>query len=142
MERKLVAEGLVTFDSEGPRLMGGRRRSDGAIVFPMPQGSEAAYYAPFGLSREGRLWSFTVQRFQPKPPYRGPPEASFTPYAVGYVEIPGEIIVEARLDAEPGELQLGMPMAITLLPAFRDAAGDEVFTYAFRPIQSQTRPAQ
>ena len=49
------------------------------------------------LSRKGKLWTWTVQRFPPPaPPFIGDPE-SFVPFGVGYVERPEGIRVEARL---------------------------------------------
>lgn len=121
-----IAAGLWT-DEEAPRLIGGRRRSDGEIVFPMPRGDAAALYEALPLSRSGTLWSWTIQRFEPKrPPYAGP--VPFTPFAIGYVELP-ELIVEARLDAEPGDLAIGMAMEIAIVP-FADGRD----TFAFRPV--------
>jgi uncharacterized OB-fold protein len=51
------------------------------------------------LPDRGTLWTWTVQAFEPKPPYRAP-ESGFTPYGVGYVDL-GEVIVESRLTGEP-----------------------------------------
>lgn len=46
------------------------------------------------------VWAYTVQRFPPKsPPYVVPAEG-FTPYAVGYVELPEGIKIEAILDCD------------------------------------------
>ena len=70
------------------------------------------------LARRGTLWTWTVQRFPPKsPPYAGAAE-EFEPYGVGYVELPGEVRVEARLtESDPARLRIGMPMELTLIPA-------------------------
>jgi len=55
------------------------------------------------LERTGTLYTWTVQGFRPKPPYAGP--EGFEPYGVGYVELPGEVRVEARLTvADPDGL--------------------------------------
>jgi len=127
-----VAPGLFT-DEQEPRLIGGRHRETGRIVFPCPDGAEGELYEPIPLARRGTLWSWTVQRFRPKtPPYLGP--AAFEPYAVGYVELRDEIIVETRLtDIAFDALRVGMPLELTLLPLAQD--GDAaVLTYAFRPI--------
>ena len=49
-------------------------------------------------------------------PTPGPEE--FEPYGVGYVELPGEVRVEARLtESDPDELRIGMAMELTLIPA-------------------------
>jgi len=75
------------------------------------------------LARRGTLWSWTIQRFRPKsPPYTGPEE--FEPYGVGYIELPGEVRVEARLTETSG-LQIGMEMELTMIPEA---------TFAFRPV--------
>ncbi|MBB4858380.1 putative OB-fold protein [Novosphingobium chloroacetimidivorans] len=105
-EMRAIAEGLFT-DETPPRLIGGKDRKSGRIVFPCPS---TATHEPVPLSREGRLWSYTVQRFRPKsPPYAGP--EAFAPWVVAYVELPGEVIVEARLDDVAFEdVAVGMPV--------------------------------
>jgi uncharacterized OB-fold protein len=78
------------------------------------------------LERTGTLYTWTVQGFRPKPPYAGPEE--FEPYGVGYVELPGEVRVEARLTvADPDRLRIGLPVELVIVPF-----GDKV-TYAFAP---------
>jgi uncharacterized OB-fold protein len=104
------------------------------MVFPAPTGPEAALYDRVPLSPEGTLWSFTVQRFRPKAPYAGADdEQTFRPYALGYVELPGEVIVESRLETDDfARLTIGAPMRLKLVP-FRKQGGD-VLSYAFEPV--------
>jgi uncharacterized OB-fold protein len=132
MTERVVADGLMT----GSRLLGGRRKTDGRIVFPLPRGVESDSYDEIELPAEGTLWSYTVQRFRPKTPYNGPgDEQNFTPYAVGYVELPGSIIVESRIETDdPARLEIGQRMAFCRQKFRTDADGSDVFTYAFRPI--------
>jgi uncharacterized OB-fold protein len=132
-----IADGLFT-EGGYPHLIGGRRHVDGRIVFPMPTGGEAALYEPVALASKGRLWSWTVQRFRPKsPPYAGP--EAFTPYAVGYVELPGEVIVDSRLvDVEVETLKCGIAMELAIIPFATDSDGATVITYAFRPAGGPT----
>ena len=135
MQTAPVAEGLFEVEGGALGLIGGRRRSDGRMVFPFPSGPEGQHYERVRLSREGRLWSFTVQRFRPKsPPYAGADdEESFQPYALGYVELPGEVIVEGRLlVADFAALRIGQPMRLVLTP-FAKADGETVTAYAFEP---------
>ncbi len=130
-----IAEGLFTQDPE-PSLIGGRRKDTGKIVFPCPAGAEGALYEPVALAREGKLWSFTIQRFRPKsPPYAGADDdRSFKPFALGYVELAGQVIVESRLATERFDtLAIGMPMRLVLVP-FAKASGGEAVSYAFAPI--------
>jgi uncharacterized protein len=114
--------------SDRPQLNGGRRIADGEIVFPMPDGDAAAAYEPVALSRTGTLWSWTIQSFRPKsPPYEGP--EAFVPYALGYVELPGEVIVETRL-TQSTSLKIGMPMELVIVPL-----NDAQSTFAFSPVE-------
>jgi uncharacterized OB-fold protein len=115
-----------------PHLVGGRHKESHAFAFPFPAGQEAKNYERVSLSPTGRLWSHTVQRFRPKsPPYGGPD--MFEPYAVGYVELPGEIIVEGRLTGLPiNEWRTGMEVRTAIVP-FERADGTVVSLYAFAP---------
>lgn len=131
-----VAENLFRGEGDGARLLAGRRRADGRVRFPFPHGADQEDYELIELSPEGRLWSYTVQRFRPKTPYNGDgDERDFKPYGVGYVELPGELIVEARLIADDwSALEIGEPMRITT-EAYRTDGGEPVLTYAFRPVR-------
>lgn len=122
---KPIAADLWTEEAQ-PRLIGGRL-SSGKIVFPFPQGDAAKDAEPYALSRTGTLWSWTSQEFKPKEPYDGPEE--FQPFLLGYVELPGEVIVETRIvDAKLEDLSLGMPMEFVVTP-FDETRS----TYAYRP---------
>ena len=130
-----VAEGVFVEGGGSPRLIAGRRKADGEMKFPMPKGPEADLYDAVELSGEGRLWSYTVQRFRPKtPPYIGDDdETSFKPFAVGYVEFPGQVIVEGRIQIDDvSKLRIGQPMRVGL-EAFATSTRGEVTTYAFAP---------
>jgi uncharacterized OB-fold protein len=83
------------------------------------------------LPPAGTIWSFTVQHFEPKSPYRG--DGEFAPYGVGYVDL-GAVIVEARLvEADPASMRIGDQVALCLVPAFTDPDGTRVLTFAFGP---------
>jgi uncharacterized OB-fold protein len=128
-----VAEGLFTQPPEPLRLIGSRCRRCGAIAFPRQRSCPRCTCVEVEdhlLASRGSLWTWTIQCFAPKPPYL-PPDGDFEPYAVGYVELPDELRVEARLtEIDPGELRIDMPMELTLL----EIPGGRV-TYAFRPVK-------
>ena len=122
-------------NDEEPHLMGGRLPS-GEIVFPMPQGDAANGVEPYKLARQGTLWSWTSQGFLPKEPYEGPGSGpdegppDFVPFLLGYVELPGEVIVESRIvDAKHEDLKLGMPVEFCIVPF-----NDQYTTFAFQPV--------
>jgi uncharacterized OB-fold protein len=128
-----VAEGLIAGTAVAPRLIGSRCERCGTVTFPR-QGScprcTSEDVRERLLSPRGTLWTWTVQCFEPKsPPYAG--GGDFEPYAVGYVELPGEVRVEARLTEAEG-LEIGMPMELTLIPAPGDSG---TLTFAFRPAE-------
>ncbi len=119
---------------EPPRLAGSRCADCGTVSFPVQAGCAkcaGTATAPVELADRGALWTWTVQAFEPKAPYRVP-DAGFTPYGVGYVHL-GDVIVESRLVGEPAGFEIGMPMELTLLPLWTGPDGSPVVTYAFQP---------
>lgn len=123
-----IADQLFT-DEIPPRLIGGRDAASGRIVFPCPPGGD---FEPFPLQRHGTVWSYTIQRFRPKsPPYAGP--EAFSPFPVAYVELPGEVIVEARLtNVALEDVKVGMAVELTQIPL--DPGADEpALIHAFQP---------
>jgi uncharacterized OB-fold protein len=124
-----VADDLFT---DEPRLIGSRCRACGTVTFPR-QGScprcTSSDVERHLLARRGVLWTWTVQRFEPKsPPYAGTGE--FEPFAVGYVELPDEVRVETRL-VECEAPEIGIEMELTTTPAPGPVPR---VTYAFRPV--------
>ena len=134
---RAVADNLFRGEGSGARLLAGRRRADGRLRFPFPSGADQDDYELIELSPQGALWSYTVQRFRPKTPFNGDgDDRSFTPYGVGYVELPGELIVEARLIADDlTSLKIGEQMRITTEAYRTDEGGEPVLTYAFTPVR-------
>ncbi|HEX8581605.1 MAG TPA: OB-fold domain-containing protein [Acidimicrobiales bacterium] len=136
-----IDDGLFTWPSAEPRLIGGRCRACGTVTFPR-QGScprcTGRAVDEHLLDRRGTLWTFTVQGFEPKPPYTGP--APFEPYGVGYVDLGGEVLVESRLtEHDPERLRIGAPMELVVVPFRHDDDGAEVVTFAFRPVDGPGR---
>lgn len=135
---ELACPDLLDLTGGKPVLLGSRCRACGELYFPASHGCTrccATDMEPHALGREGRLWSWTIQGFQPKAPYKGgESEADFRPYGVGYVEMPSGVKVESRLTvADPALLKIGMPMALTL-EAYRQVPGEApVYTFAFAP---------
>jgi len=85
----------------GRSLTGSRCLHCGTVAFPAARGCQSCGHqsmAAAELSRSGTVWGFTVQRFAPKSPPYVVPEGGFVPFAVGYVELPEGVKVEAVLD--------------------------------------------
>jgi uncharacterized OB-fold protein len=134
-----IAEGIFTWPADDPQLIGSRCAACEIVTFPA-QGScprcASTAMAQHLLPRRGSLWAWTTQDFPPpSPPYAGPTGSAFVPFAVGYVELPGEVRVETRLtEADPGRLRHGMEMELVVVPFRTDDDGNEVVTFAFRPV--------
>ena len=126
-----IDDRMLSLDAAGhPTLHAGRDRQSGRLVFPPP--ADDSRFALEPLPPEGKLWSWTVQRFRPKsPPYAGP--EAFKPYAVGYVALGDKIIVEARLTGAPLDgFSIDMPMTL-VGETFERADGSRCTTFAFAP---------
>src|SRR3546814_2442072 len=85
------------------RIVAGKNRTNGQIVFPYPDGEGEGAYERIELPQSGTLWTFTIQRIPPKnPPYVGVTNPDdYEPYGVGYVSLGDEIMIEGRLVADP-----------------------------------------
>lgn len=133
-----VAEGLFTWPSEEPQLIGSKCSACGIVTFPVQDSCPrcaATDMAEHLLARRGRLWAWTTQHFPPPaPPYTGPNGADFVPFGVGFVEL-GDVKVEARLtENDPDALRQGMEMELVVVPFNTDDDGNDVVTFAFRPV--------
>ena len=140
-----VDAGLFRWPDE-PRLIGSSCAACGTTTFPSqlscPRCTGADVRA-VPLATTGRLWTWTVQAFEPKPPYQA--DGPFEPYGVGYLEGAaqdgsGAVLLESRLtEADPDRLEIGAEMTLTFVPVYHDAAGRQVVTFAFAPEQTRTR---
>lgn len=141
---RIVGGELLVDGPDGPHLLGSRCRACGVVAFPK-QGScprcTGEDVEDHVLPRVGTLWGFTVQGFPPKAPYlaSGSP---FRPYGVGYVDLGGVVLVEARLVADDWrDLHVGMPLELVLVPFHVDPTGVAATTYAFAPTSNLEVPA-
>ena len=101
---------------------------------PVPPAQPGPAWTPPASSPPGPAYPPT-QSFPPPPPYSGPTGKDFVPFGVGYVELPGEVKVESRLtECDPAVLANGMEMELVIVPFRTDDDGNEVVTFAFRPV--------
>ena len=135
-----VTEGVFTWPSQTPQLIGSRCVECGNHMFPVQSGCpkcSSDSTEEVLLGRRGTLWTWTVQGYPPKsPPYAGNVDPkTFQAFGVGYIELPGQIKIEARLtESDPTKLKIGMEMEMVLVPLNTDEAGNEVVTFAFAPV--------
>lgn len=135
----LISEGLFRIEGERVVLFGSKRRSTGAVRFPAERPElfdDTDDIVPIELSTQGTLFTFTTQQFAPPLPYKGDrsPEG-FTPYVVGYVELPDGVLVESLVvGADPQNLQIGQPLVSTTT-TLDTTEGQSFVTFAFTPVQ-------
>ncbi|WP_339825174.1 OB-fold domain-containing protein [uncultured Parasphingorhabdus sp.] len=137
MSAQPIADNLFTEDMNA--LIGARNKETGQIFFPLPL-NPADNIEPIALATRGTVWTYTVQRFPPKPPYIGPTDPEkFKPYVVAYVSLPGQTMVESRLTGvEPDDVKIGMEVEFTVIPLDPDAPSDEqLLIHAFKPVQGE-----
>jgi uncharacterized OB-fold protein len=131
-----IAEGLFTWPSKEPQLIASKCSRCSEVSFPKQDSCPnctSNSTEEVLLGRRGSLWTWTIQNFPPPPPYTGNVDP-FTPYGIGYIELPEGIRIESRLTAsDPQALEIGMEMEL-VIEKFRDADdGQELMTFAYQP---------
>ncbi|MFB9315266.1 Zn-ribbon domain-containing OB-fold protein [Nocardioides plantarum] len=111
-------------------LVGSRCAACDNVAFPQATGCQrcgARSMTTLPLSTSGRVWGHTVQRFAPKSPPYVVPESGFVPFAVGYVELPEGVKIEAVLDCATFEELAGAEVTLVAtspVPRFATATAD------------------
>jgi uncharacterized protein len=130
---------LFNWPASDPALSGSRCCDCGSYAFPVNPSCRhcgSTDVEVVALPRRGKLWAWTIQRFMPKMPYRSSEtEATFKPFGIGYVELPGTLRVETRLtENDPQKLHIGAEMELVIYTHRVDEDGTAVMNYAFRPV--------
>ena len=105
MPIRSVDAGILSLGPNGPRLLGSRCTVCGTYSFPVQDGCPrctATAMEAVELAPRGTLWTWTIQGFPPKaPPFVGDTDPErFAAFGVGYVELPGQVRVEAQAHRE------------------------------------------
>ncbi|BAX94321.1 Zn-ribbon domain-containing OB-fold protein [Mycobacterium shigaense] len=136
--QKALAPEISTWPAADPQLIGSRCGDCNATVFPVQQRCPRCSDAKMSdvtLPRRGTLVAWTTQGFPPGAPYAGPTGKDFVPFGVGLVQLGDVVRVEGRLtENDPAKLQFGQKVELTMVPFTTDADGNEIITFAFRPV--------
>ncbi len=134
-----VVQGLFEGQGEATRLLASRCRGCGSVYFPRalscrhPRCTDKAL-EDIRLGPLGTLYSVTVQTYQPPPLFA---MDDWAPYALGLVELPEGLRVLAMLTGRaPQDWRIGEPVTLTTEALRRDAQGQAVLTYKFRPASA------
>ncbi len=132
-----VIEGLFTLDKDEPRLIGSKCESCGTYFFPEtiscsnPSCRHKKVKRSY-LSRQGKLFSYTIQYYPPPPPFKV--EEPFVPFGIGLVELPEKIRVLGMLMQEDtARLKIGIAVELVLDKLYQEE-GKEVVTWKFKAV--------
>jgi uncharacterized OB-fold protein len=126
-----IVDPTLVVSTEPLRLAGSRCSVCETVVFPVQDGCPKCSHRPtdtVALAESGVVWSWTVQQFAPKPPFR-PADGAWSPLALGYVDL-GDVIVEGWLVPADRPWAIGDAVRVVPVPAFTAETG-VVHTYAF-----------
>ncbi len=136
--QKALAPDISTWPDKNPQLIGSKCGACGATAFPRQDRCPRCSVGDMSevlLPRRGTLVTWTTQGFPPGAPYAGPTGNAFVPFGVGLVQLDDVIRVEGRLtENDPAKLQFGMDVELAMIPFTTDDDGNEVVTFAFRPL--------
>ena len=125
--RAPAVEGWFTMDASAPALLGTRCTECGTYFFPRETrfcrnpACDGTELEEVPLSRRGKVWSFTDNRYQPPPPYMSPDP--FEPYAIAAVELAEErMVVLGQLagGASIDDLRVGQEVELVLETLYED----------------------
>jgi uncharacterized OB-fold protein len=137
---------FATDDAGATHLIGGKCTQCATFVFPPRENncpnpacdSDTLDLVP--LSRRGKVWSYTENRYLPPAPY--PKTDPFEPFAIAAVELADEglivlgKVVEGTLAAD---LKVGMEMELTTMTLYTDDEGVERTTHAWRVADARSK---
>ena len=138
-KRKPIRKGMLSEqldDLSKVNLLGSRCKDCDEVFFVVRNFCEQCQsrnLSTIELSQKGKLWSHTIVRTSPRPPYVF--ADSFQPFAVGWVSLPEGLRILASLtDCDIDKLRPGMNVELVVKPLYKDSEGYEVVTYYFKPI--------
>lgn len=137
---------FATDDSGATHLIGGKCAQCATYVFPPRENncpnpacdSDVLNLVP--LSRRGKVWSYTENRYPPPAPYPAPDP--FEPFAIAAVQLADEGLIVLGKVVEgtlAGDLTVGMEMELTTMPLYTDADGVERTTYAWMVADARSK---
>jgi uncharacterized protein len=132
-------EGCLTVPLSPPeqvRLKGIKCRACGSLALGSSQyciNCTSKNVEPHVFSKNGKIYSHTVIRHAPPPPY---PQETFKPFPVAWVELEdGLIILSEITGCGLDEVDFGKPVELNVTKGWVDEKGNEVMMYKFRLIK-------
>lgn len=133
-----LVEGLFTWPSDKPRLIGSRCKKCGTMSFPRAAfcgnpdcEKDTANVEVVELSNRGKLYTWTVQVYPPAQPFRMEP---FEPFPIGMIDLPEGLRVLGMLTTD--QVNFDTEMEMTVRKLFEDDKNEYV-TWAWKPISGK-----
>ena len=127
-----VADGLFTWPSVEPRLVGTRCLSCGEVFFPTQavcSNCSSRDTEEMLFSCRGILDLYTCSRY-PTPGYTGP-----SPLCIGFIKLPeGTRIIAPLTETDVEDLRIGMEMELVVRTVATDQQGNDLMGFAFAPV--------
>ena len=137
-----IAEGLFTWPSNDPRLLGSRCRDCGVVTFPAQSGCPACCgedTEQIELARRGTLWTWTIQGFLPnRPPYEGPGDSGNLPAVRRRLRRVAGSGARGGAPARPNDLSPGCASAWTMdlvVEKYIERDGKDIIAFFFQSLR-------
>jgi uncharacterized OB-fold protein len=130
---------LFDWTQDGVRLQSAKCNSCGTYFFPASHHQHRPGCSREGvenvfLSKRGKLATYTVQYYMCPPPFKT--AGDITPYGIGMVEFPEGISVAGIIaETDLNALKTGLDMETTTFSLYKDDAGNDVVTWAFKVVK-------
>jgi uncharacterized OB-fold protein len=130
IDLRFIAPGLVSIGANGvPQLIGGRCRDCEARSFPRAEVCTACLsenIETINLPDQGNLYSYSIIHQAPK--------NWAVPYALGYIDLPGDVRVLAHLDVPADKIEIDMAMRLSVGVVGTDMSGASLMSFTFKPV--------
>jgi len=121
---------------EEVRLKGVRCRACGALAFGESKhciNCTSSDLEEHIVSKYGKVYSYTIIRHAPPPPY---PQETFKPFPAAWVELEDGLYILTELaDCGLDEVKIDMPVELVVGKGWEDENGNDVIMYKFRPTK-------
>jgi len=132
-----IVEGLFTWPSDKPQLIGSKCPVCGSVQFPKSDTCNNPYCdhskppEEILLSTEGTLYSYTIHVYDLREPF----SYHKAPYAIGAIELPEGINIIAKLTTtDEKKLKIGARMRFKVDKLYEDEK-NVYLTYYFEPVE-------
>jgi uncharacterized OB-fold protein len=135
IKRIPIREGLLTIplsQLKDVRLLGSRCQDCGEVGLGKVSSCQhcaGENLEVIPLSRNGKLWTYTVIRNKPPGDFKGE-----VPMGEGLVELPEGIRVKSPLGGDVEALEIGMDLEFVAYELYKNEDGEAVIAFRFDPV--------